>query len=100
LGGSMQPSAPRSFFRGEASGGPTKTRCPDLDPPLPRDTAWAMSEENVEIVRDALDAFGAADVERLLQFMDPEIKFEPHLALLEGNYRGHDGVREFMADAS
>jgi ketosteroid isomerase-like protein len=58
-----------------------------------------MSEENVEIMRDALDAFGAADVERLLQFMDPEIKFEPHLALLEGNYRGHDGVREFMADA-
>ena len=65
----------------------------------PRDTPWAMSEENVEVVRDALDAFGAADVERLLQFMDPEIKFEPHLALLEGNYRGHDGVREFMADA-
>ena len=53
----------------------------------------------MEVVRDAFDAFGAADVERLLQFMDPEIKFEPHLALLEGNYRGHDGVREFMADA-
>jgi ketosteroid isomerase-like protein len=58
-----------------------------------------MSEENVEVVRDALNAFGAADAERLLQFMDPEIEFEPHLALLEGNYRGHDGVRKFMADA-
>jgi ketosteroid isomerase-like protein len=58
-----------------------------------------MSAKNVEVVRDALDAFGAADTERLLQFMDPEIEFEPHLALLEGNYRGHDGVREFMADA-
>jgi hypothetical protein len=58
-----------------------------------------MSEENVEVMRDALDAFGAADVERLIQFMDPEIEFEPHLALLEGNYRGHDGVRQFMADA-
>ena len=54
-----------------------------------------MSAKNVEVVRDALDAFGAADTERLLQFMDPEIEFEPHLALLEGNYRGHDGVREF-----
>ena len=58
-----------------------------------------MSDENVELVRDALDAFGAVDVERLLQLKDPEIKFEPHLAQLEGNYRGHDGVREFMADA-
>jgi ketosteroid isomerase-like protein len=59
-----------------------------------------MSRENVEVMRDALDAFEAADVERLLQLMDPEIEFEPHLALLEGNYRrGHDGVGEFMADA-
>jgi ketosteroid isomerase-like protein len=58
-----------------------------------------MSEENVKVVRDALDAFGAADVDRLLHFMDPEIKFEPHLAQLEGTYRGHDGVRDFMSDA-
>jgi ketosteroid isomerase-like protein len=59
-----------------------------------------MSEENVEVVRAALEAFAAADVERFLEFMDPEIEFEPHLALVEGNYRrGHDGVREFMADA-
>ena len=58
-----------------------------------------MSKENVEIVRDALDAFEAADVERFLQFMDPEVEFEPHLALVEGNYRGHHGVREFFADA-
>jgi ketosteroid isomerase-like protein len=59
-----------------------------------------MSEENVEVVRAALEAFAAADVERFLQFMDPEIDFEPHLALVEGNYgRGYDGVRRFMADA-
>ena len=58
-----------------------------------------MSEENVEVVRRALDAFAADDVESLLQFMDPEIEFEPHLAMVEGNYAGHDGVREFMTDA-
>jgi ketosteroid isomerase-like protein len=58
-----------------------------------------MSEENVEVVRRALDAFAADDVERLLQLMDPEIQFEPHLAMVEGNYAGHDGVREFMSDA-
>jgi ketosteroid isomerase-like protein len=58
-----------------------------------------MSEENVEVVRRALDAFAANDVEGLLQVVDPEIKFEPHLAMVEGNYKGHDGVREFMTDA-
>jgi ketosteroid isomerase-like protein len=58
-----------------------------------------MSEENVAVMRGALEAFAAADVERLLQFMDPEIEFEPHLAMLEGNYRGHEGIREFMTDA-
>jgi ketosteroid isomerase-like protein len=58
-----------------------------------------MSEENVEVMRDALDAFEAADAERLVECMDPEIQFEPHLALVEGVYRGHDGVMEFMADA-
>jgi ketosteroid isomerase-like protein len=58
-----------------------------------------MSQENVEIMRHALEAFAAADVERLLQFTDPDLEFEPHLAMLEGNYRGHGGIREFMADA-
>jgi ketosteroid isomerase-like protein len=58
-----------------------------------------MSEENVEVIREALEAFAAVDVERLLGYMDPEIEFEPHLAGVEGNYRGHGGVREFMSDA-
>jgi ketosteroid isomerase-like protein len=58
-----------------------------------------MSDENIDIMRGALDAFSAADVERLLEFMDPEIEFEPHLAGVEGNYGGHNGIREFMSDA-
>jgi ketosteroid isomerase-like protein len=57
-----------------------------------------MSQENVEIVRGALEAFAAADVERFLEFMDPEIEFEPHVAGVEGNYSGHDGIRAFMSD--
>jgi uncharacterized protein len=58
-----------------------------------------MSQENVEIVRAALDAFVAADAERLAVFADPEIEFEAHQSMVEGTYRGHDGVEEFMADA-
>jgi ketosteroid isomerase-like protein len=34
-----------------------------------------MSEENVEIVREAVDAFNARDRGRLLGLMDPEIEF-------------------------
>ena len=58
-----------------------------------------MSEENVGVVRGALEAFAAQDVEGLVKFTDPEIQFEPHLAGVEGNYRGHEGIRQFMADA-
>ena len=40
----------------------------------PRDTAWAMSEENVEIVRQALERFGAGDGGTLRSLMSPTIE--------------------------
>jgi ketosteroid isomerase-like protein len=59
-----------------------------------------MSQENVEIVRRAFEAFnrtfteGAPDYWELL---DPEVEWIPMSALLEGTrYHGHDGVREWM----
>ena len=58
-----------------------------------------MSQQNVEIVRLVLDAFAAADAERLVVFADPEIELEAHQSMVEGNYRGHDGIEKFMADA-
>ena len=58
-----------------------------------------MSQENVEIVRATLDAFVAADAERLALFADPEIELEAHQSMVEGNYRGHDGIEKVMADA-
>jgi ketosteroid isomerase-like protein len=51
-------------------------------------------------MRRAFDAFDAQDVEAFVSCMDPEIEFEPHLAMVEGGYRGHDGIRQFMADGS
>ena len=51
-------------------------------------------------MRRAFDAFDARDVEAFVSCMDPEIEFEPHLAMVEGRYRGHDGIRQFMADGS
>jgi ketosteroid isomerase-like protein len=60
-----------------------------------------MSEENVDLVRRALEAFPRGDVEEMLSHMDPE--GELHSAIVggaEGNvYRGHDGFRRWYADS-
>jgi ketosteroid isomerase-like protein len=60
-----------------------------------------MSEENVELVRRALEAFPRGDMEEMLSFMDPEGEF--HSAIVggaEGNvYRGHEGFRRWYADS-
>jgi ketosteroid isomerase-like protein len=40
-----------------------------------RDTARAMSQENVEIVREAFEAFLAGDQEKSAQLVDPEVEF-------------------------
>lgn len=61
----------------------------------------AMSEENVDAVRRALEAFERGDLEEMLSFLDPD--FELHSAIVggaEGNvYRGHDGYRHWYADS-
>jgi ketosteroid isomerase-like protein len=61
-----------------------------------------MSQENVELVRQAFEAFnrtfreGTPDLYRLL---DPEVEWFPMSSLLEGtSYYGHDGVRQWMED--
>jgi uncharacterized protein len=60
-----------------------------------------MSQENVDLVRWALEAFPRGDMEEMLSFMDPE--GELHSAIVggaEGNvYRGHEGFRRWYADS-
>ena len=60
-----------------------------------------MSQENVNLVRRALDAFLRGDVEAMLSHMDPD--GELHSAIVggaEGNvYRGHEGFRRWYADS-
>lgn len=46
-----------------------------------------------------IDAYNQGDVEGVIAMTDPDVELVPVRALLEGGgYRGHDGVREFMAD--
>jgi ketosteroid isomerase-like protein len=64
-----------------------------------RDTAQAMSEENVELVRGTINAWNRGDYEAWIDGFDSECEFRPLRAQLEGQaYRGHDGLRQFIDD--
>jgi ketosteroid isomerase-like protein len=55
-----------------------------------------MSQENIEIVRRAMDAFNARDRERFLSFMDPEIEYQS--AVEQKTYRGFAGMVQYIED--
>jgi ketosteroid isomerase-like protein len=58
-----------------------------------------MSQENVEVVRRAVEAWQRDDLETWLALIDPDMEYHPAIRrVLEGGaslYRGHDGMREF-----
>src|SRR5436309_7144032 len=56
-----------------------------------------MSQENVEIVRRALEAFAQGGLDATLRFYDPEVTWEEALDEPEAEtYRGHDGLRALV----
>jgi ketosteroid isomerase-like protein len=55
-----------------------------------------VSQENVEIVRQVMDAVNARDRERALSLMDPEIEF--HSGAEQKVYRGIDGMIQYRRD--
>jgi ketosteroid isomerase-like protein len=58
-----------------------------------------VSSAEIETVRRGIDAYNRGDVDALLTLSDPDVCMVPVRALLDGSeYRGHDGVRRFMAD--
>jgi ketosteroid isomerase-like protein len=61
-----------------------------------------MSEENVEAIRRATDAYNRGDIDAVLEELDPKIEWHPLLQVLLGGeatvYRGHEGVRELYRD--
>jgi uncharacterized protein len=64
---------------------------------LARDTARAMSQESVEIVRRSFDAFERDGLNGLLAYLDPEIEWTTTGTFIESDtYRGHDGVRRYL----
>ena len=61
-----------------------------------------MSQENVEAVQRAWEAWNADDLDALLAVLDPEVEWHPSIEpALEGGetiYRGHDGARTAWDD--
>jgi ketosteroid isomerase-like protein len=69
-----------------------------LDPPAqPTDTAWAMSEENVEVVRRNTAAFSRGDFDGFMEDWAPDavVDWSNSRGPDAGVYRGHGEVRAF-----
>jgi ketosteroid isomerase-like protein len=62
-----------------------------------------MAARNTDIVQGVFAAFSRRDLPRLIELADPEIVFTPPTGRLAGRsepYRGHDGLRSYMADVA
>lgn len=60
-----------------------------------------MGGELESLVRRGFEAFARRDVETMLEFTDPEVEIHLVTNLVAGRtepYRGHEGVREYLAD--
>ena len=57
-----------------------------------------MYERDVEILRAGFQAFNDGDMERILEFMDPEFEVvvPPELSAEPDTYRGHEGIRRYF----
>jgi ketosteroid isomerase-like protein len=57
-----------------------------------------MSQENVEIVRRAFESFNSEDIERIVEFMHPDLVVEipAELSAEPDTYRGQDGMRRYF----
>jgi ketosteroid isomerase-like protein len=60
-----------------------------------------MSEESMERIRLAVDAFNRRDVDAMLRWNHPDVVYQTAIASMEGEegvYHGHDGVRQWSRD--
>ena len=72
---------------------------------VPRDTAYAMSEENVEVVRRGVTAWNQGNLDEVLAVLHPDVEFRPEAENgrptfpgVDASYIGHEGYRKFWRD--
>jgi ketosteroid isomerase-like protein len=54
-----------------------------------------VSQVNVELTRQAYDAFKRRDWKTFASLMHPDIEVESRLVAMEGSYRGEDGLKRW-----
>ena len=54
-----------------------------------------MSQENVELARQAYDALNRRDLGAFLTLMDANVEALPRVVAIEGGYHRHDGIRRW-----
>jgi ketosteroid isomerase-like protein len=57
-----------------------------------------MSQENVESDRRVVAAWLRGDLDAVLPFVDEDVENISRLFIMEGSYRGHEGVRRWWQD--
>jgi len=59
-----------------------------------------MSQENVELFRQALEAYNRRDIEPMLETWHPDAEWYPFTAAVEGDeaYHGREGLRQWWAN--
>ena len=57
-----------------------------------------MSRENLGVVLVMYEAFNRLDLDAALALMHDGVEIAPRLGALEGNYRGHEGVRRWWSN--
>ena len=59
-----------------------------------------MSQANVELAVQVMDALGRRDISRVIALTDPEVEWHSFFAELgdKGVYLGHEGTRQYMRD--
>ena len=60
-----------------------------------------MSQENVDLYYQAIDAFNRRDLGAYLALMDHDVEFTPYEVWVQGGepYRGHAGVRRWWEES-
>jgi ketosteroid isomerase-like protein len=57
-----------------------------------------MSRENVDLALLMYALFNRRDIDRFLSLIHDEVEIEPRVGALEGDYRGHEGVRRWWSN--
>src|SRR5438045_7693657 len=59
-----------------------------------------MSQENVELFLKGTDAIRRGDMETALDVASEDVVWIAARSAVEGAYRGHEGLRQFLADTA